>query len=122
MIRSFRGVDARKQFVALAEALRGSTARISVATHDCRFAEASLRVRTDAKTPCELELRFSLPLGILDVAKAAAVPVRVYTPHGHPYLPYNIAHIRTRPGIALWSMKNFIVGSSGPYPHLEDRT
>jgi proline dehydrogenase len=110
-----RGIDPRKNFLDVARELRGTTGLVSVATHDARLAHDALAILKESGTPCELELLFSLPLGILGVAKSLALPVRVYTPYGHAYLPYNIMHVRTRPGIALWAMKNFLVGSSRPH-------
>ncbi len=110
-----RGIDARKNFLSVARELRGTSGHISVATHDSRLAYDALKILKDAGTSCELELLFSLPLGILRVARSLELPVRIYTPYGHPYLPYNIMHVQTRPGIALWAVKNFLLGGSRPH-------
>jgi proline dehydrogenase len=109
-----RTIDARKNFLAVARELRGSEGLVSVATHDARLASEALSILKASGTPCELELLFSLPLGILRVAQALELPVRIYTPYGHPYLPYNIMHVRTRPGIAFWALRNFLIGKSHP--------
>lgn len=110
-----RGIDPRDNFLAIAKELRGTTGLISVATHDARLASEALTILKESGTPCELELLFSLPLGVLRVARTLQLPVRIYTPYGHAYLPYNIMHVPTRPGIALWAVKNFLVGK--PRPH-----
>lgn len=111
------GIDARRSYIAVAEALRGSAGCVSVATHDVRLAQEALRTLRESNLRCELELLFSLPLGIRRVAQSLKVPIRIYTPYGHAYLPYNITHVRTRPGIAIWALKNFIMG--GAHPRLE---
>lgn len=105
-------IDHRENFLAIARALSGSASTVSVATHDAALARKALLILRESGTPCELELLFSLPLGVRKVAGELGVPVRLYAPYGHPYLPYNIMHVRTRPGIAVWALKNFLLGPS----------
>lgn len=105
-----RIADIRAAFVGLAEKLAGRGLRISVATHDRSVALRSLALLTAAGTECEMEQISGLPQNCAAIAGAAGVPFRVYIPYGFPFLPYNIWQVRTRPAVALWVLRDLIVG------------
>ena len=102
--------DVRAAYLDVAKALAGTAATVGVATHDRRVAAGSLSVLRAAGTPCEMEQISGLPWNCAALASAAGVPYRLYIPYGFPYLPYNIWHVRTRPAVAFWAMRDFIAG------------
>ncbi len=102
--------DLRGAFVGLAGALAGKGTTVSIATHDRRVARESLSILKGSGTPCEMEQISGLPQNCASVASELAVPFRVYIPYGYPYLPYNIWQVRARPTVALWALRDFIVG------------
>lgn len=95
--------DPAKGFLEVIDRLCGAAAPVAVATHDPELAETALRRLRAAGTPCVLEQLYGLPRrGPIEVARALGVPVRVYVPFGHAYMPYALSQLRRRPRIALW--------------------
>jgi len=103
-------IDHLKNYLAIVERAAARKVKVYVATHNPSIARESLRILQGAGCPCELEVMFSLPLGVTKAATKLGIPVRVYIPYGFPYLPYNLTHVHTRPAVALWAMKNFVFG------------
>jgi proline dehydrogenase len=92
--------DARAGFLAIVDRLAGRARHVSVATHDPAVARPALERLLSADTACELELLFGLPIGnLLETARALSVPVRMYVPYGHAWLPYCLSQLRTNPGM-----------------------
>jgi len=95
--------------------LAGRGCRVAVATHDHALAGQALARLRDAGTPCELELLYGLPARqSLQAARAAGVPVRVYVPYGHAWLPYGLSQARRNPRILWWTMKDWLLGWRWP--------
>ena len=95
--------DPAKGFLEIIDRLSGSEAPVSVATHDPELAETALQRLRAAGTPCVLEQLYGLPRRRpAEVARALGVPVRVYVPYGHAYMPYALSQLRRRPRIAVW--------------------
>jgi len=102
------------------ERLAGRARHVSVATHDPKLVRGAFCV-AGAGTPCELELLYGLPVGaVLPIARELGVPVRVYLPYGHAWLPYVVGRLKKEPRVALWlmrdvmdSMRSRIVGKGG---------
>lgn len=101
--------DMRAGFLEVVDRLAGRVRYAAIATHDAPLArEALARLRT-AGTPCELELLYGLPLRkVVKVARAAAVPVRVYLPYGHGFLPYAMEQLKAHPWIALQVVRAWV--------------
>lgn len=101
------GIDPRAGFLQVIDRLAGRVCHTAVATHDPILArEAIMRLRATG-TPCELELLFGLPVRhAISVAEAMGVPVRIYVPYGHAWLPYIIGQARKNPRIAWWLIRD----------------
>jgi len=104
------GLDYRENYFNIIDRLASRDTKVFVATHQPSLAREALHRLKQSGTPCELEVMFSLPLEVTKIAERMDVPVRVFIPFGYPYLPYNISDAHTRPAIALWGIRNFLVG------------
>ena len=105
--------DPREHFVALVEQLAGHTNRVAVATHDPLLARDALTRLRRAGTRCELELLFGLPMrSQFKVARKLGVPVRLYIPYGHAWLPYGLSQVQENPRILWWTARDWLLGWS----------
>jgi proline dehydrogenase len=103
--------DLRRGFLDVVDSLTGRARQVGIATHDVALAREALRRLRLAGTRCELELLLGLPLGPgLRLARAAAVPVRVYVPYGHAYLPYAVRRCRRSPRVLWWAAQDVVLG------------
>jgi proline dehydrogenase len=110
-------LDLRAGFLAVIDRLVGRAAHVGVATHDAALAREAFRRLRDGNTPCELELLLGLPAGpALREAGAAGVPVRVYVPYGHAYLPYRLSQAPQDPRMVWWIVRDLLRGGSCPLP------
>jgi proline dehydrogenase len=102
-------VDPSEGFLRIIERLAGRARHVSVATHDPKVAKAGLSALLARGTACELELLYGLPVrAVLPIAKEAGVPVRVYLPYGHAWLPYVVYRLREEPRVAAWLLRDLI--------------
>jgi proline dehydrogenase len=102
-------VPLREGFLAVIDRLAGGSCHVAVATHDAPLAQEALERLTRTKTPCELELLYGLPLEpVQRVALAAKVPVRLYLPYGHGWLPYTLSQAKDNPRIFWWALRDLI--------------
>ncbi len=109
--------DPRDGYLAVVDRLCGGDADVGVATHDPELAETALRRLRAAGTPCTLELLYGLPMRRpLQVAHELGVPVRVYVPYGHGYMPYALSQLHKRPRIAAWLAKDLAASLLGRGP------
>lgn len=117
------GVDPRAGFMAVIDRLAGRASHVAVATHDAPLARAALARLCAAGTACEAELLFGLPLRpVLRVAGEAEVPVRLYVPYGHAWLPYVLSGALRNPRTFWWAGRDVVFGLLGvPRPHLDAR-
>ena len=91
----------------LVDAMRFAFERMKVVVEP--GGSAALAALLAQGTACELELLYGLPVrGVLPIAKEAGVPVRVYLPYGHAWLPYVINRLRKEPRIALWLLRDLM--------------
>jgi proline dehydrogenase len=103
--------EPREHFLALIKRLAGHSRRVAVATHDPSLARDALTTLRQAGTRCELELLFGLPMrSQLRVAREVGVPVRVYIPYGHAWLPYGLSQVRQNPRIVWWTVRDWVQG------------
>jgi len=104
-------IDPAAGFLAVIDRLAGRASHVAVATHDPPLAGEALRRLLAAGTSCEVELLFGLPLrrGIR-VAREAGVPVRVYVPYGHAWLPYLLSQARQHPRVVWWLCRDLLLG------------
>lgn len=94
--------DAAAGYLELVEKLAGRARLVRVASHNPQLARRSLAILKAARTPCELELLYGLPVGgQAALAMEFGAPVRVYAAFGHAYLPYAISSARRNPGVIL---------------------
>lgn len=106
--------DPRDGFLRVIDRLAGRVRQAAVATHDPDLACAALARLRDARTPSEIELLFGLPYRrVLSVARGFDVPVRIYIPYGHAWLPYAFGQIKHNPRIAWWLLRDLCTGD-GP--------
>jgi len=93
--------------------LAGRAPSVAVATHDAELARNALNRLRQAGTPCSLELLYGLPMKQpLKVACKLNVPVRVYVPFGHGWLPYSLTRARRNPRVFWWVLQDLITGGS----------
>jgi proline dehydrogenase len=105
------GPDLRRGFLDVVEALAGRAKEVAVATHDPLVAESAVRKLRAAGTHCELELLFGLPSrAVLEVSRELAVPVRMYLPYGHAWLPYALRQAKRNPRILWWVLRDSFAG------------
>jgi proline dehydrogenase len=104
-------IDLREGFLAVIDQLAGKARHVAVATHDPPLAREALRRLLASRTPCEMELLFGLPLkSVMRVARELGVPVRLYIPYGHSWLPYAFSQIQKNPRILWWVIRDTIWG------------
>src|SRR5262249_35544237 len=104
-------MDPLSGFLEVVDRLAGRAPFVTVATHDAELARAALRLLQASGTSCEVELLFGLPLGrVTRVAREADVPVRLYVPYGHPWLPYRLSDVGDKPAMLWWLARDLCVG------------
>ena len=98
-------------FLAVIRQLAGKARHVRVATHNGDLAEQSIRILQQAGTPCDLELLYGFPVRhVFPRVRPFGVPIRLYVPYGHGWVPYCVKHVRTRPGFLWWLMKDQLAG------------
>src|SRR5262245_15484705 len=104
-------MDPRSGFLEVVDRLAGRARFVAVATHDAELARTALRWLKGSGTSCEIELLFGLPLGrVTRVAREAGVPVRLYVPYGHPWLPYRLSDVGDKPTLLWWLARDLLAG------------
>jgi len=94
-------------FLNVVRLLAGRARHVSVATHDPALARRALVILKNAGTPCELELLYGFPKqGVLKATRALKVPVRIYLPYGHAWLPYALRQAVSKPRILWWLLRD----------------
>lgn len=100
-------------FLGLVDRLAGRARSVSIASHNVPLAREALRQLRAAGTPCDLELLYGLPVAAsLAMARDEDVPVRVYVPYGHAFLPYALHQILRNPRIVFWLLRDLATGRS----------
>lgn len=108
-----REIDAREGFLNVIDRLAGRARCVAVATHDAELGRKALERLRQAETPCSLELLYGLPITpALKVASELNVPVRVYVPFGHGWLPYSLTQARRDPRIFWWLFQDLLTAGS----------
>lgn len=110
-------IDPKAHFLELIDLLAGRATEVAVATHDPVSARAALTRLQKSGTPCRLEQLWGLPLRAKEVAEPLGVPVRVYIPYGHAWLPYCMGAIRKRPVILAWVARDFFLTRRSLWDH-----
>ena len=104
-------MDLRMGFRHVIDRLAGRARHVAVATHDPGLARAALHRLRESGTQCELELLFGMPLRAgVQVGHEMGVPIRIYVPYGHPWLPYALGQVRKNPGIAWRTLRDILAG------------
>jgi proline dehydrogenase len=107
------GIDLRQGYLNVIDRLAGRARFVAVATHDPELARTALERLQRAGTPCSVELLYGLPVkSALKVAKDLGVPVRIYIPFGHGWLPYSLTQARRNPRILWWVLRDLFTGGS----------
>ncbi|MEP7117376.1 MAG: hypothetical protein ABI880_07335 [Acidobacteriota bacterium] len=107
-------IDPRRGFLAVIDRLAGQAAHVSVATHDPALAEEALGRLRARGTAADLELLFGLPMGgAREVARRLNVPVRLYVPYGHAWLPYALSAVRKDISVLGWIVRDLVRGRMG---------
>jgi len=106
-------LDPRQGYLNVIDRLAGRARFVAVATHDPELARNALERLRRAGTPCSLELLYGLPVKpALKVAKDLDVPVRIYVPFGHGWLPYSLTQARRNPRVFWWVLRDLFTGGS----------
>lgn len=106
-------MDPREGFLNVIDRLAGRARSVAVATHDPELGRDALQRLRRVGTPCSLELLYGLPVkSALKVASEMDVPVRVYVPFGHGWLPYSLTQARSNPRVFWWILRDLITGGS----------
>ncbi|MGC1414303.1 MAG: hypothetical protein WA817_03420 [Candidatus Acidiferrum sp.] len=108
-----REINPREGFLNVIDRLAGRARCVAVATHDAELGREALKRLRQAETPCSLELLYGLPITpALKVASELHVPVRVYVPFGHGWLPYSLTQARRDPRIFWWLFQDLLTAGS----------
>jgi proline dehydrogenase len=108
-----REMNPREGYLNVIDRLAGRARFVAVATHDPELGRNALERLRRAGTPCSLELLYGLPVKpALKVARELGVPVRVYVPFGHGWLPYSLTHARQNPRVFWWVLRDLLTGGS----------
>jgi proline dehydrogenase len=111
-----REINPREGYLSVIDRLAGRARFVAVATHDPELARSALERLRWAGTPCSIELLYGLPMKpTLKVAAELDVPVRVYVPFGHGWLPYSLTQARRNPRVFWWVLRDLVTGGS-PLP------
>lgn len=98
-------------FLAVVNRLAGRARHVLIASHEPPLVSEALRRLLAAGTSCELELLYGLPIAPgLRIATAAGVPVRIYVPYGHAWLPYCLSQARQNRRVYWWFARDLILG------------
>jgi proline dehydrogenase len=111
------GIDVRRNYLAVVDALAGRAVHVEVATHQHSLAKEALHRLLQAKTPCEMQQMSGLPQNCARLAKSLGVPMRLYIGYGYPSLPYSIRQVQARPAIVGWVIRDFILGGRKKLSH-----
>jgi proline dehydrogenase len=102
--------DLSSGYLEVVTRLAGRASHVGVASHDPRLAKEALQILVGRGTRAELELLYGLPMTpALAVARSLQVPVRIYVPYGHGWLPYSLGQAVKRPSIAWWMLKDALL-------------
>ena len=105
------GRDRRKGFLAVVDTLAGRAPAVAVATHDAGLVRESVTRLHAAGTPCEIELLHGLPRReIVEFARKAHVPVRIYVPFGAAWRPYALSKMAENPRMLGWLVRDALRG------------
>jgi proline dehydrogenase len=108
-----REINPPEGYLSVIDRLAGRARFVAVATHDPKLARSALERLRRAGTPCSIELLFGLPMKpTLKVAAELDVPVRVYVPFGHGWLPYSLTQARRNPRVFWWVLRDLVTGGS----------
>jgi proline dehydrogenase len=106
-------MNPREGCLKVIDRLAGRARFVAVATHDPDLGRTALERLRQSGTPCSLELLYGLPMkAALKVARELDVPVRVYVPFGHGWLPYSLTQARRNPRVFWWVLRDLIAGGS----------
>jgi proline dehydrogenase len=109
-------MKSQEGYLNLIDRLAGRARFVAVATHDSELGRTALKRLRQAGTPCSLELLYGLPMKQpLRVARELDVPVRVYVPFGHGWLPYSLSQARRNPRIFWWILRDLVTGGLPPH-------
>lgn len=104
-------LEGSQGFLAVTHAVAGSAGPVRIATHDGALATQALDILRHAGTAAEVELLYGLPIRhSLRVAAVHRVPVRVYIPYGHGWLPYALDGLKRNPRLLLRLMRDAVGG------------
>jgi proline dehydrogenase len=103
-------IGAREGFLAVVDRLAGRAAHVSVATHDADLAREAVRRLAAGGTSHDIELLVGLPFDpVVDVAREAGLPVRVYVPYGRASLRYGLAYLGRNPRRVWWLARDLVL-------------
>ena len=103
-------LDMRAGFLAVIDRLAGRACHVSVATHDGQLAREAVGRLAAAGTPHDVELLLGLPFApVVEVAREAGLPARVYIPYGHASLRYGLAYLRRNPRRIWWLVRDLLL-------------
>jgi proline dehydrogenase len=104
-------VDPGRGFLDVVTHLAGRARSVRIATHDSRLAKQSVQILRDAGTPCDLELLYGFPVRkLLPEALKLGIPIRIYVPFGHGWIPYCAGYVRRRPAFMWWLIRDSLAG------------
>jgi proline dehydrogenase len=105
-------MDPNEGFLRLVERLAAKSARhVAVATHNHKLGRKCLEYLKGRIASCELELLYGFPQrSMLQIARALAIPARVYVPYGGAGLPYRLKDAARKPAILGWFVRDVVRG------------
>lgn len=99
--------DLRFGFLSVIDALAGRARHVAVASHDTSLVGHSVKCLRAAKTSCEVELLYGLPMReSLLQADWLALAAHIYVPYGKAYLPYAMSRVRSNPRMLWWLVRD----------------
>ena len=101
--------DLRAGFLEVIDRLAGRAQHVAVATHDIPLAVQAVSSLRAARTSCEIEQIYGMPVtDMLSAARECGVGVRIYVPFGEGYMPNAIRALLRNPRLILRIAKGLV--------------
>ena len=106
--------NVRESYLRLVNILSGAKCHVEIATHDAVLAEQSIGILASGGAHYSLGQLYGLPVQIARRRRQRPLPVSVYVPYGHAYLPYAVSQVLRQPRALWWLVRDAVRGAAAP--------